>query len=108
MLGIGKNLALSKLVGNLGLAPTITQALQTMLQSGDNRAAFIAALTATAANASKKPNFNLELEINDLWTRLGNLRDASPGGGFSGAVNQLQDVQQSLFKTLEALSKNVK
>lgn len=71
---------LASVTKGMQLTPIMQQALSQIAQSGDQRAAFNAILLATAANVTKKPNFNLELEINDLWIRLGNLRSAQPAG----------------------------
>lgn len=80
----------------------------------DPRLQFNAVLAATIANANKKPNFNLELEINDLWTRLGNLRQAQqpagrmPGmGQMSQLSNMLGNIQQEVSNLSLAIIKNL-
>jgi hypothetical protein len=103
MFGIGKIFKGLNLPGGLG------QALMGDGSVKDQRAAFTAVLVATAAHVSQKPNFNLELEINDLWVRLGNLRQEQPKG-IAAMVNNALDpgVFQGLNKALEGLLKNLK
>ena len=78
-------------LGNIGVS------LEKVLQGRDQRAAFNAILLATVAHGSKKPNFSLELEINDLMVRLGNLRSMSSVSGVFGNLGVLlQDVDSSM------------
>ena len=79
----------------------------------DQRQAFIAVLVATAAGVGQKPNFNLEVEINDLWIRLGNLRQANSGpfgasGRLGGMLAPLTEMQSQLNGAMQALIKNMK
>lgn len=80
----------------------------------DQRKAFIAVMVATAAGVGQKPNFNLEVEINDLWIRLGSLRQANSdtfGGvnkGIGGMLTPLIDMQTQLNGAMQALVKNMK
>ncbi len=77
---------LSKLLG--GLTPEIGRMLSGMLQGSDQRQAFTALLLATVTNVQKKPNFNLELEINDLLVHLDALRSQQGAGGLGAAMQQ--------------------
>jgi hypothetical protein len=92
--------------------PGLTKGLMGDGSVKDPRAAFAAILVATAADVGKKPNFNLELEINDLWTRLGNLRQQQQkgiGGALSAMTKQMESgIFQGLDKALEGLLKNMK
>ncbi len=109
---IGASLA-SATKGLNNISPIMQQALSQIAQSGDQRAAFNAILLATAANATKKPNFNLEVEINDLWIRLGNLRSTAPiptGGAFAqvGQVTaQLSSILSQAVGNIDAAVVNI-
>ena len=91
-----------------GLSPTIMGKLEA---SPDPRVQFNALLLTTVAHVSQKPNFNLELEINDLWTRLGSLRQEqaatkAPGTALSAAMGSLGEINQQLGKVLETMLKS--
>ena len=81
-------------IGSIGVT------LEKVLQGGDQRAAFNAILLATVAHGSKKPSFNLEVEINDLMVRLGNLRGLSSVSGALGNVGALYQGIDSLINSL--------
>ncbi|WP_309643999.1 hypothetical protein [Phenylobacterium sp.] len=99
MFGIGK------LMGGALLSPAILEALG-KVPMADSRKAFIAVLVATASSAGSKPNFNLELEMNDLWTRLQNLKTAAGpssggvGGIMAGALGPLQNMLGGALKAI--------
>ena len=99
------SLGIGKILKGLQLSPVMQQSLGTIADSGDQRAAFNAVLLATAANVDKKPNFNLELEINDLFIRLGNLRSMSsgPASAFQGSMQ----TSKQIFGALNTLSANL-
>lgn len=78
---------LSKLLG--GLTPEIGRMIGGMLQGPDPRQAFTALLLATVTNVQKKPNFNLELEINDLLVHLDALRSQQGAGGVGAVMQQM-------------------
>ena len=77
----------------------------------DQRHAYVAALTAAAASASQKPNFNIEVEINDLWIALTNIKDAGRTQPLSGALSGpgalLSGIGIQLDRTLGQLLQNV-
>ena len=81
----------------------------------DPRAEFNAVLLATVSHVNKKPNFNFELELNDLWTRLGVLKqeqaaDAPLGlarmfGAFKDLDGQLGPLMTQLLKSQQAVGR---
>ena len=77
----------------------------------DQRQAFVTVLLAAAAHVNQKKNFNLELEINDLWTHMTVLRNQQPTGGLAGFIRPGgASIFQGLFndalgKALEATLK---
>jgi hypothetical protein len=90
---------------NLNLGPDMGRVLQRVFESRDQRKAFIAVLLATSASVAQKPNFNIELELNDLWTRLSLLRAESSGSPMAGVAQAMQRVStaaQSILKGLAA------
>ena len=95
------------------LSPAIQAALQNIAKSGDQRAAFNGILLASAANVAKKPHFNLELKINDLFVRLGNLRGMQAPGmaalsaGMAGSLTNISSSLTSLDGAMQALVKNL-
>ena len=101
--------SIGKILKGLNLPPGVMQAAMGDGSVKDQRAAFTAILVATASNAAQKPNFNLEVEINDLWTRLGNLRQEKPKG-IGAIMNKALDprIFQGLNKSLEGILKNMK
>ncbi len=71
------------------------------------RTAFVQLLTAYARHAAAKTGpFNLELEINDLWVRLTNLKAANAGGQ-AGAL-QMQQQMGQLTQVMGLMSTMVK
>lgn len=90
----------------LNLSATMGQAVQALAVSGDQRAQFNAILMATVATVTKKPNFNLELEINDLWIRLGNLRTTGAATPHPSMV-QLSAAMQAMLGNLDDAMKNL-
>ena len=78
-----------QILNALGLPTDLTQKIGDMLDGPNQRNAFSALLVATAAAAQKKPNFNLELEINDLLVHLDGLRRQGMAAPFQGTLNQL-------------------
>lgn len=112
---IGKTVA--SVVGSLNLPGGMLSALG-QISVADQQKAFIAVLTATSANAAGKQSFNLETEINDLWVRLNNLKQAgSPSGSLAdlqgvmssqgAAMNILSGVSTQLSNVLQSLIKNM-
>lgn len=110
---------ISKIVQSMNLPGGIASALAGILGGGDQRRQFIAVLLATAAHIENKPNFNYELEMNDLWIRLGNLRGQSSGGGALGQLGQAMgqmtnqikmssEIMSKLSETMRAVVNNVK
>jgi len=99
---------LGKLMGGAMLSPAMLEALG-KVPVADSRKAFIAVLVATAANAGSKPNFNLDLEMNDLWTRLQNLKSASPSGGGMATImgSALIPLQTMLDGAMKAMINNM-
>jgi hypothetical protein len=95
---------LSKILGNVNLPGGIGQVISGA-SAVDQRQAFIAVLLATAASAGQKQNFNLEVEINDLWTRLGNLRTQSsaPGVGalLTKALSGVSELNNGILRALQ-------
>lgn len=87
----------------LSLPEQINAALRGLLGASDQRQAFVALMLATATNVQNKPNFNLELEINDLWTRLGALRNGS-AGGMAGAMGQASQLMNAMSHQQKALN----
>jgi hypothetical protein len=71
-----------------------------ILQQGNQRAIFKATLLATVARVSKKPNFNLELEINDLFIKLGNLRGMNTPDGSNSNTGDLFHTLSSAMKSI--------
>lgn len=94
---------ISGLVGGFGggLAPLLEKVLVGAALKQDTGAAFNAILLATVDRVNGKPNFNLELEINDLLVKLGNLRDpAMPAVGPSGASGEISGKVQATMKSI--------
>ena len=73
--GIGRYASLANSGISLKLTDEMKRTIGAILAHGDDRAAFKAILLATVEHVSKKPHFNCQLEINDLWIKLTNLRD---------------------------------
>lgn len=72
------------------------------------RQAYIAALTEAAARAAGKPHFNIDLEMNDLWIVLGNIKakkSQSLGVGTMATqvLNGLAPVTHSLGRITEQM-----
>lgn len=91
-----------------GMSPTIMGRLEA---APDPRVQFNALLLTTVSHVSQKPNFNLELEINDLWTRLGVLKQEqaaakAPGAAMSSVMGSLGEINQQLTKVLESMLKS--
>ncbi len=90
--GLGRYGALANSGVHLKLTDEMKKLIGDILSHGDDRAAFKAILLATVEHVSKKPHFNCQLEMNDLWIKLTNLRDdiakadsgKSSGGGLGG------------------------
>ena len=100
-LGVPKINALVNGVGG-GLGPLLEKALVGAVLKQDTGAAFNAILLATVDRVNTKPTFNLEVEINDLLVKLGNLRDpAMPAMGPSSASGE---VSGKVAATLKALT----
>lgn len=96
----------------LQIGPAMAQSLAAVPLT-DQRQAFIAIMIATASHAGAKPNFNLELEINDLWTRLNNLKAESQasdaGTGLAPLMKSLgafQQINAHLGQAVNALVRN--
>jgi hypothetical protein len=102
--GIGKSIGV--VTKGLNVSPIMQSAFGSIADAGDQRAAFNAIMLATAANALKKPNFNLEVEINDLNVRLGNLRGMSSGQGLGGLAQQLGNAT-SILGSLDSAMKGI-
>jgi hypothetical protein len=97
-----------------GVAGVMSQALGKPM---DQRQAFTAVLLATVAHVNEKPNFNLELEINDLWIHMSVLRNAEQtssgvggllkdmAGTVSGMLNNALKMQfnEGVMKSLTAV-----
>ena len=108
---------LGKIFRGLQLPPQISAVVAKLPAPGstpvDQRKAFSSILLATAAHVSHKPSFNFELEMNDLWTRLTNLRNEpelrlNPTAGIGGLLHQAIDNKQlfdGIHKALEGLLK---
>ena len=107
----GVSNAAGPVMKGLDVSPIIQQAMGQIAQSGDQRAAFKAILLATAASVAKKPSFNLELEMNDLYIRLGNLRGAAQsagmGGGPFGAIGQQMSQMTQMTNHMSAMLGNI-
>ena len=95
--------ALSKLTSLTG--PQMS-ALQQAVVS-DQRKAYVAVLMAAAAGATKKPNFKIELEMNDLWTSLSVLKLSNPVGAapMAGIGQALQGAFGGITKVLDDILK---
>ena len=110
----GVSNSVSSVMRGMDISSAMQAALHGIAESGDQRAAFNGILLASAANVMKKPNFNLEVEINDLMIRLGNLRgmqSQSPMGALgspAGVLGNLFSILGSLDSAAQALVKNVK
>jgi hypothetical protein len=101
--GVGKALQGMKLPG--GLMQRITSGQI----NPDPRAQFNAVLLATVAHINEKPNFNFELEMNDLWTRLGNLRQeqgAAQQRQISSGLSTLANLSPQLGQLVEQMLKS--
>jgi hypothetical protein len=97
---------IGKILNSSLLSESVKGALDTALISGDKRLVYVAVLTAAASRASNKSAFNLEVEMNDLWTSLSNLRDVQGGNRFGGAMQaSLQAVIPQLSRILDSLGK---
>lgn len=97
----GVNQSVSGVIGNMNLSPGITSALGELALTAGQREKFNAILLATVDHVSKKQNFNLELEINDLLVRLGNLRTA--GAAPSGLPAVLPNMGGILSPAIEKM-----
>jgi hypothetical protein len=82
----------------------LSKVLQAVFEVRDQRKTFIAMLAATAASVAQKPNFNLEVELNDLWTRLTVLRGdgGGPHGGMAKVLEGVGAAAESMMKALAA------
>ncbi|MEO6340786.1 MAG: hypothetical protein ABIO39_12145 [Caulobacteraceae bacterium] len=104
--GIAKTVSLA--IGKMQLPGMVSSALSRGLTGEVNqRQAFVALLLATAAHVNEKKNFNLELEINDLWVHMGSMRSQQQAsGGMGGMVQGLHGVlHSSMFN--EGISKAI-
>ena len=94
---------IGKIGGTLNVPGGIASKLGAILEGGDQRDAFNGILLATVAHVNNKSNFNLELEINELLIRVGNLRGASSGGIASlvsrGLFENIDKAMGSLIKS---------
>jgi len=114
MFGSGFNKVVSKAIGNMQLPVGVLGALTRGLTGSiDQRQAFTSVLLATVAHVNQKKNFNLELEINDLWIRLSNLRQAdtgSPLGNIMTGVSNLINtgLNDHLKKSIESVLTTLK
>ena len=79
----------AQMLERLGFPDDLSQKIGDMLDGPNQRNAFSALLVATAAAAQKKPNFNLELEINDLLVHLDALRRQGMASQLPGMLTQL-------------------
>ena len=105
--------AVSGIVGKMSLPGGVLSSLMRGLTGEvDQRQAFVSVLLATAAHVNQKKNFNLELEINDLWTHLTVLRGQQPTGGVAGLLQTmgvpspfLPTFNEGITKALDGLLK---
>lgn len=95
---------ISAALKNLNLGPDMARVLQRVFETRDQRKAFIAVLLATSASVAQKPNFNIEVELNDLWTRLSVLRPESGASPMAGVAQALQGVSTAAQSIINALS----
>lgn len=91
-----------------GMSPGVMNRLEA---APDPRVQFNALLLTTVSHVSQKPNFNLDLEINDLWTRLSVLKQEqamakAPGATLSSVAGAVGEINQQLGKVLEAMLKS--
>lgn len=85
----GSGMQSAQMLERLGLTGDLSQKIGEMVDGPNQRNAFSALLVATAAAAQKKPNFNLELEINDLLVHLGALRRQGMASSMQSTLTQL-------------------
>jgi hypothetical protein len=94
------------IVGKMNLPAGIGGILsQAVGKPMDQRQAFTSVLLATVAHVNEKPNFNLELEINDLWIHLSVLRNAQQSSGSGGLGGILSGVGNSVSGLANAIVK---
>ncbi len=89
---------------NLNLGPDMARVLQRVFETRDQRKAFIAVLLATSASVAQKPNFNIEVELNDLWTRLSVLRSETGGSPMAGIAQALKGVSGAAQSIINGLA----
>ena len=103
----GVSKSIDAVTRGLNLSPIMQQAAGAIANSGDQRAAFNAILLATTASVERKPNFNLEVEINDLNVRLGNLRGMSSAASASSMRKPLKQFSTQILGTLDAAIRSI-
>lgn len=88
----------SKLIGGA------MKAMGGQAQAQTEKALYLAVLAAAMEKASTQTAFNMETAINDLWIKLGNIRnDKQSVGKIAEMVGQQQQMQQQLTQTLQKL-----
>ena len=101
--------SIGSILNNGMLSEALKTALTGALNAGDKRLVYVALLTAAASRAGNKTAFNLEVEMNDLWTSLSNLRDTQSTHSvnrFAGAMQaSLQAIVPQLNRVLDSLGK---
>lgn len=91
------------LVGQAGdVGPHLHKILVSSVLRQDAGSAFCALLLATVKKVNEKKHFNLEVEINDLLVKLGNLRD--PHLPAVGPSPSSKKVSAKVVEAIEALS----
>ena len=114
--------AVSGIVAKMQLPGGVLSALaQGLTNEIDQRQAFVSVLLAAAAHVNQKQNFNLELEINDLWNHLTALRSQASSGqagsiqAMSGlmqqqasAMQQIAEFENGVKKSLESVLRNMR
>ena len=94
------------LVGQAGdLGPAMHKVLVGSVLKQDAGAAYCALLLAAVKKVNEKKNFNLEVEINDLLVKLGNLRD--PHLPAVGPSPSSKAVSAKVSEAMDALGKMV-
>lgn len=87
------------------------------LGAGDtHKAAYLSVLAHAMEKAHKSPHFNLETQINDLWTKLSNVKNNSAHldklheaiGGSDPHANELQQLLQGLGGQLNQITSKMK
>jgi hypothetical protein len=108
----GLNKVVAQAVGRMGLPSGIGGIISRALgQPIDQRQAFASILLATVAHVNQKPNFNLELEINDLWIHLTALKSAQSSSSvmssaISGLGGSVGGMAQGVLKNM-TLNENI-